>query len=223
MFVHAEAERLGLCSESTGVGSARRVVVRRKEVLPECMVAESAFVRHYVGLSGDVVESVAAAMVDLVPESFRKRREAMRQETQHHITLFSQVELDELYGKPAFTQGTSGPDATASGGTEPNTRELSAQNTHALLDWLRDNVEDDWVPLGLGCTRRPGAATADGAHASQPDVFFMVVRWPGGQRARRMMGLSEADFHITLGFRDVDVHGVRKDETTIISPWKAPG
>lgn len=54
------------------------------------------------------------------------------------------------------------------------------------------------------------------ASDDEDEVYFVVVRWPEAQELRRAFGLPKKDFHITMGFREKDIHGVPKDETTLI-------
>ena len=63
------------------------------------------------------------------------------------------------------------------------------------------------VEIGLG------RAAQDGHEA-----YFRVVQWPEANRLRTQLGLQPADFHITVGFRTQDIHGVKKDWTTLVEP-----
>jgi len=42
------------------------------------------------------------------------------------------------------------------------------------------------------------------------DVAFLVVHYPAGDKFRQKLGLPEKDFHITIGFPNVDNHSVDK-------------
>jgi len=46
--------------------------------------------------------------------------------------------------------------------------------------------------------------------------WFAVVESPEAQEYRRSLGLDPHDFHVTLGFTHKDVHGLRKDLSTLI-------
>lgn len=48
------------------------------------------------------------------------------------------------------------------------------------------------------------------------EVYFVVVNWPEAQAVRDAFGLPPKDFHITIGYTEEDIHGVPKDETTLI-------
>lgn len=51
----------------------------------------------------------------------------------------------------------------------------------------------------------------DGSNAT-----FVIVDWPAANVWRVKKGLPKTDFHITLGFSREDVHGVAKDELTLV-------
>lgn len=58
----------------------------------------------------------------------------------------------------------------------------------------------DFRPMGLGAIERQGNKT-----------YFVVIRSDELQNIRKAFGLDDIDFHITLGFRYKDVHGLRKN------------
>jgi len=47
-------------------------------------------------------------------------------------------------------------------------------------------------------------------------AYFAVLDWPDAQKLRAKFGLSDFDFHTTIGFVKADVHGVRKNRSTLI-------
>ena len=55
-------------------------------------------------------------------------------------------------------------------------------------------------------------------HASKGDdnVYFIVLSSHEGAELRTRLGLKKKDFHITLGFSESDVHGVPKNESSLI-------
>lgn len=59
-----------------------------------------------------------------------------------------------------------------------------------------------------------GRVVDDKDHSN--DVYFCVIDWPAANAARIRLGLTQHDFHITLGFAKKDVHGVQKDRSTLI-------
>ena len=48
-------------------------------------------------------------------------------------------------------------------------------------------------------------------------VYYIVVEWPDLQDIRRKMGFDPKDLHITLGFREGDIHDVPKNASTCIA------
>lgn len=48
-------------------------------------------------------------------------------------------------------------------------------------------------------------------------AYFGVVKSMQLDLMRETLEIAPRDFHVTIGFYDRDVHGVRKDETTLIS------
>jgi tRNA nucleotidyltransferase/poly(A) polymerase len=48
------------------------------------------------------------------------------------------------------------------------------------------------------------------------ETYFAVVKWPEAQLLRDQLGLPSKDLHITLGFKEKDIYGVPKDETTLV-------
>lgn len=47
-------------------------------------------------------------------------------------------------------------------------------------------------------------------------AVFVVLEWPAANALRVSLGLPPQDFHVTLGFSRTDVHGVRKDKSTLV-------
>lgn len=60
--------------------------------------------------------------------------------------------------------------------------------------------------MGIGTAERNGNR-----------CYFIVVKSEQLQEVRRKYGLNDFDFHITIGFKYKDVHGVRKNEVMNIS------
>jgi len=67
--------------------------------------------------------------------------------------------------------------------------------------------QGDWKSLGIGHAQK-----------GSNEAYFMVIDWPGGRTLRKEFGLPEGghDFHVTLGFKGGDVHGVPKDKRTLV-------
>jgi len=71
----------------------------------------------------------------------------------------------------------------------------------SYLDHLTKVNFDDIKLLGLGTAEKAGNK-----------CFFVVLNSDLLQAARQNLGLDEKDFHITLGFKYKDVHGVPKNK-----------
>lgn len=81
-------------------------------------------------------------------------------------------------------------------------------NNVNILNEIMTSVEFDLKLLGLGSAQRNGNK-----------AYFIVCSSEKLQEFRRRFGFEEKDFHITLGFKWKDVHGVRKNQ---ILPDKEP-
>jgi len=53
-------------------------------------------------------------------------------------------------------------------------------------------------------------------------VYYYVVLWPAGNAFREKLGLKPKNFHITVGFKESDIHGVDKGLTTLIPSTVKP-
>jgi len=192
--VHSLADILDLEHYSTGKGKKRFIVCKRKDAPPEGKREMSEIIFHlhgFVGLKGNCVEAHANDGVELVPEVYKKNREARDGSPQHHITLIGCDEMKDIIADIKAKQKCV---------------EVVAQ-IYLLEQCSR--VEDDWVDLGLGVVCDPADKTNQ--------VYFKVIDWPGGKKFRTKMGLPERTFHITIGFKSCDVHKVKKDKTTLLA------
>jgi atypical dual specificity phosphatase len=77
----------------------------------------------------------------------------------------------------------------------------------AFFESIAPFAVDDWVDLGLG--KAIDRNTNDKA-------YYKVLHWPGGAAVRHLLQLPAIDFHITVGFNVHDVHGVCKDQSTLL-------
>lgn len=65
--------------------------------------------------------------------------------------------------------------------------------------------------VGLGRVADPEDA--------ENDAWFAVLDWPAAEELRAELGLPRRDLHITLGFAKKDVHGVKKDASTLVGVY----
>jgi hypothetical protein len=69
----------------------------------------------------------------------------------------------------------------------------------------QDCARSAMVQLGIGIAR-----------SKESQCYYGVICWPDAAVWRHRHGLPPAEFHMTLGFQPYDVHGVRKDHTTLL-------
>lgn len=156
------------------------------------------FCRGVVAVTGDAVEQASSRGFAAVPGSWVQQREK-RDGAQHHLTLLSKVDLQQLSQRMA--DGASWcqevpPDADMTG---------IAKAAAALLGKM--SCTWDWVDVGTGsCKDATGEAS------------FRVVLWPAAAAWRERLELPPKDFHITLGFHDADVHSKSKGVASLRSP-----
>jgi atypical dual specificity phosphatase len=48
------------------------------------------------------------------------------------------------------------------------------------------------------------------------EVYYQIIYWPIGNEIRRELNLPPKDFHVTLGFKNKDIHGINKGYSTLI-------
>lgn len=111
-----------------------------------------------------------------------------------HVTVVSPPELRGWLDE--YTMKALAADPTLSKGKAKEAAKTS----------LKEQV-GSWV-VGNLYSRGLGKAKADGNEA-----YFMVLDWPEGRKLRESLGLDGdgQDFHVTVGFKGADVHGVRKN------------
>jgi tRNA nucleotidyltransferase (CCA-adding enzyme) len=94
---------------------------------------------------------------------------------------------------------------------------INPDETRELMDrkgWtierLRSEIE------GHRFQSRPDYRCLGRAEDGENAVYFIVVKWPEAQEFRERLGLGPYDFHITLGFRTNDIHGIPKNASACI-------
>ena len=80
-------------------------------------------------------------------------------------------------------------------------------------------TEPEYLFGGLSVKGKPrylgiGEQSEDGN-----SVQYVVVSWPEIQELRERFGLPKKDLHVTLGYTQKDIHGVPKDESTLIEEF----
>jgi hypothetical protein len=133
-------------------------------------------------------------MSSLVPAEHVAQRDSVRAGRAHHITVVGAKEVRLL---PYALKG--------------DMRELVATLQTLLKDPLGHESGSIGGPRAVGVGR-----VVDPADDTN-DAYYVIVDWPAAATARAKLGLPPHDFHITLGFRVRDVHGIRKNRLTLIS------
>lgn len=192
--IHAVAHSLALTHKSVGKGTDRRVVVKRNDNWP-------LYFEHYVGIGGPFIDAVARDILasGIVPKAFADRRDFVRGRA-HHITLVGPTEISKL---PLEMKSN---------------RDVCLENFNCALFGTSFDV------VGVGKVQRRAKATSGRCPSIcdfdpiTEEAYFAIVEWPDAQTYRRKLGLPLANFHITLGFRDRDIHDIAKDISTIVKP-----
>jgi hypothetical protein len=98
------------------------------------------------------------------------------------------------------------PSAAPSDSSPPPPRVRGQLTEELLLRYFSSRLDTGPVDLGLGCARQGAEET-----------FFRVLHWPQISELRRQLGAPSADMHVTVGYKGTDVHGVKKDKSTLLS------
>lgn len=111
-----------------------------------------------------------------------------------HVTVVGPPEARQVLEQ--FAKEAIEADPTISKGKAKDA--AKARIKEMLADWRVDSIRS----RGLGK-----------AEAGSNEAYFMVLDWPEGRKLREALGLDGdgQDFHVTVGFKGADVHGVRKN------------
>lgn len=157
------------------------------------------FFDHYLGVGGPHVDSTAKKLSSLIPTEYAERRHFVRGGA-HHVTIVSPPELGRMLSK------------------------FQGDNEACLELCYQQLVGSTFHIIGIGTVTKQ--MEIDGEKRTEEKSYFAAVEWPEAQQFRKKLGLKAHDFHITLGFKNKDVHGLAKDASTLIhsfdltcSPW----
>jgi len=81
-------------------------------------------------------------------------------------------------------------------------------NFEKLMDRVQ-KIEDNWIDEGVGK-----------ALQGENEAFFKVLTWPSANLFREELGLPHSQFHITIGFKLSDIHGIDKSKATLITQFE---
>lgn len=79
---------------------------------------------------------------------------------------------------------------------------------------LKKTKKDGDIPSSLiGNPKMIGVGVA---RKGEDEAYYVIVDFPEANELRKSLGLESKDFHVTLAFKNKDVHGAPKDSTTLI-------
>lgn len=79
---------------------------------------------------------------------------------------------------------------------------------------LRKTKKDNEIPSSL--MGNPKMIGVGAAKKGEDEAYYVVIDFPEANELRKSLGFEPKDFHVTLAFKNKDVHGVPKDSTTLI-------
>lgn len=138
-------------------------------------------------------KEATAELERLLPEeaeSLIQNKRARDKGDNFHVTIISPPEMRDAVNKLAASQGLS--KSKASDALKAEIESLALSDSGLKF-------------LGLGKAEKGGNV-----------AYFAVLDWPEAQDLRDKYGLGSHDFHTTVGFANEDVHGVRKDRSTLV-------
>jgi hypothetical protein len=137
----------------------------------------------YFGLFGEKVNKVGKSNVDDVPLLYIANREKRDGQT-NHITIILKKELSES-NLEKYSEVIE---------KLKKVHHLKS-DSEIMLHLMSEVIEDDWIDLGLGKVSKNGN-----------EAYFKVIDWKSANSFRESIGLKSKDFHITVGFKDSDIH-----------------
>eukprot|EP00775_Hariotina_reticulata_P007222 gene7222-7435_t len=171
-----------------------------------------------LALKGAAVEAVANQHLKHVPVAAVNNRRS-RCGPSFHITVFTPQELQHLQQQGTTPLTTDNVQREAAAGSFL-TLSLLQQLNHILFPDSKDATSSSgrskivpgcqlgsWLPLGLGQVQAVAQGTA---------AYYVIITWPAARHLRKILGLPDKDFHITLGFDGADVHQRPKGVESIV-------
>lgn len=172
---------------------------------PETVVARYLTADHFeftgaIMVSSPKIESIqqdgANDLIALLGDDAHELIEARRKRdgSKAHVTVVSPPEARQVMDE--FAKEAIEADPTLSKGKAKDA--AKARIKEMMADWKVGNIRS----RGLGK-----------AEAGSNEAYFVVLDWPEGRKLRESLGLDGdgQDFHVTVGFKGADVHGVRKN------------
>mmetsp|Transcript_25856 Transcript_25856/g.71011 ORF Transcript_25856/g.71011 Transcript_25856/m.71011 type:complete len:171 (-) Transcript_25856:2444-2956(-) len=133
--------------------------------------------------SNTVHEQLQQEECRMVPPEYVSKRVA-RDGNHWHMTILTKPEMHSL---------TEAPNSTKSSESILNFCQLFLGN--------RFEREKDWFALGVG-----EYSTEPGGGDGNNQCYFLVCCYPTATALRMKLGLPPKEFHVTLGFKESDIH-----------------
>jgi hypothetical protein len=169
------------------------------------------FTGGYVGLFGDLMDNTPnktqynSEMEESIPEAYKENRRK-RDGNAYHLTIM--LRQDFYKASEKVTQLFAGLiDQIVKREGEKLPKNFNQNKALQLLYVLSELVTvEDFRVLGVGRVQQDNEET-----------YFRVVEWESANRFLETLSLPRKDLHITLGFKNKDIHNVPKNETTLLS------
>jgi hypothetical protein len=159
----------------------------------------------YIGIFGPKIEETLSKNPDeLVPKDYEAKR-VRRDGNEHHLTVFFKPEFKKVTDKLVTVYAERVKELKQKNGEDKYKGYAGLEKL--WLDVLVAEVPCDWKSLGVGSVKQ-------GAEES----FFQVIEWPAANDFRTKFGLDKKDFHLSLGFKNVDIHNVDKGPNSLV--WR---
>lgn len=174
--------------------------VSNKTITVGNVQGELVFNGGYLGLKGDLVERCLDNFQDQInehcPSEYKKKKDDRDKTSHHHITLMLKQDIK----KATESLKDSYPSLLPA--------DISAENVTVqhLLDAMAKEIDfSEITALGVGKQKKAANETV-----------YIVVEWPSASHFLKNVNADTRDFHITLGFKDTDIHGVAKNRMTLV-------
>lgn len=127
------------------------------------------------------------------------------------IDLVGQEAADEMIAARKQRDGDKAHITIAGPKDAKKAIEIRAQKDGSSKGAAEKAVKEDPTSMQGGNFTVKGLGKAEGGGN---EAYFVVLDWTSGAEIREKLGLDRdgQDFHITVGFKGGDVHGVRKDK-----------
>nr|CAG4709530.1 unnamed protein product [Naegleria fowleri] len=223
--VHSLAEEFNLDHFSRGSNPFRYICVSKRNL----KMRDEFQYFGYIGLFGHSIDELVKKYninPDISENQPLLQKRIKRDGPIHHITVMtrpeintalknleSSRELEHLFNekqKQLLKQGSE------------------EEKIEILMHIISKVVTNDYQAIGLGKVSQEETAHSNDGLAlpssqsnskdqkQKNDAYFVIIDWPSAQRLRATLGLEPYHFHITVAYRNGDIHGVVKDRSTMV-------